>query len=128
MAGVKVEVVGVAVCDNAAYFNDKVAADIAHWQALNPSAQLVREPVFRTLDAYVGAGYAKVGEDELALLLELARKEGVLLDPVYTGKAFLGLERELQAGRLSEGDDIVFVHTGGGFGVFPYEEQLAAIF
>ena len=127
MAGAAVEVVGVAVCDDAAYFNAKVAADIAHWQALNPNAHLVNEPVFHSLDAYVGAGYAKVGKDDLALILALAREEGVLLDPVYTGKAFLGLVTELQEGRLCGSEDIVFVHTGGGFGVFPYEAQLAAM-
>jgi D-cysteine desulfhydrase len=47
------------------------------------------------------------------------------LDPVYTGKAFMGMVEELQAGRFSDADDIVFIHTGGQLGLFPYREQFA---
>ena len=49
----------------------------------------------------------------------IAQTEGVLLDPVYTGKAFYGLCQELAAGRLGGAEDIVFVHTGGGLGLLP---------
>jgi D-cysteine desulfhydrase len=54
----------------------------------------------------------------------LTRLEGIPLDPVYTGKAFHGLIADIQAGYYDEVDDIVFVHTGGVFGLFSHEAQL----
>ena len=56
------------------------------------------------------------------MALELARLEGVMLDPVYTGKAFHGFVTDLRM-RGEPLDDAVFVHTGGGFGVFPYAQE-----
>ena len=50
---------------------------------------------------------------------ELARLEGVVLDPVYTGKAFQGMVAEIEQGRFGDAQDIVFMHTGGIFGLFP---------
>jgi len=50
-----------------------------------------------------------------------------LLDPVYTGKAFYGLLQELRAGRYSDCENLVFVHTGGQFGLFPHREQIAQL-
>ena len=122
LAGFDVDLVGYAVCDDAAYFNRKVAADIADWKRLNPGVQLQAEPRYRTVDAYVGGGYARPGASDLAMALELARLEGVMLDPVYTGKAFHGFVSDLRAVGAPLGD-VVFVHTGGGFGVFPYEQE-----
>ena len=54
-------------------------------------------------------------------------RDGLLLDPVYTAKAFLGLEdtARRQPGLL--GRRVLFLHTGGGFGVFPFREPLAQL-
>jgi D-cysteine desulfhydrase len=65
-----------------------------------------------------------VRPDELELILAVARGEGIILDPVYTGKAFHGMARELGKNPRSLGDRIVFVHTGGIFGLFPKAEEL----
>jgi len=51
----------------------------------------------------------------------------VVFDPVYTGKAFHGLLAEIDNGRFQDERDLVFVHTGGLFGLFPYASQLATI-
>lgn len=123
MAGADIEVIGIAVCDDELYFQQKVARDIADWQCRNPGLKLDAVPKYRTLDGYVGQGYAKPSDEELSVALEVARSEGVLLDPVYTGKAFRGLLCELRHKRFCDAEDIVFVHTGGGFGVFPFESD-----
>ncbi len=122
LAGSSIQVVGMAVCDSTAYFQKKVSEDLQQWSHLNPGCSLPQAPRFETVDRYVGAGYAKPGAADLALAVEMATQEGVLLDPVYTGKAFYGLVEELKAGWLSDQKDVVFVHTGGGFGTFPYEQ------
>jgi len=51
------------------------------------------------------------------------RLEGVILDPVYTGKAFFGMVSELRKNSRRFGSRIVFVHTGGLFGLFPISSQ-----
>ena len=48
----------------------------------------------------------------------LAEKEGIFLDPVYTGKAFAGLLKMAREGAFKESDKVLFVHTGGAGGIF----------
>lgn len=113
---------GVNVCDDEQYFLDKVAADSADWRARFPGVPAVSAQP-RVLDGYVGAGYGLAGPEVFALIAELAALEGLLLDPVYTGKAFQGMLAELAAGRFRDCLDVVFLHTGGVFGVFPQAQQ-----
>ncbi len=81
----------------------------------------------RILDGYQGVGRAEVKKDELDLLLRLARLEGILLDPVYTAKAFGGLLDVINRhpGRL--GRRVCFIHTGGVFSVFPFRDSLGPL-
>ena len=62
---------------------------------------------------YVGAGYGMPTELAVRALATAARTEGLVLDPVYTAKAFGGLIGEIEAGRVRHDDLVVFVHTGG---------------
>ena len=112
------EVWGVNVCDDEQYFLEKVQSDVQQWRRLFPGVPAATVSP-RVLDGYVGEGYAKSGPEIFELIAELSALEGVVLDPVYTGKAFHGMLRELEAGRFEGHRDIVFVHTGGIFGVFP---------
>ena len=70
------------------------------------------------LRGYVGAGYGDVTPGVREALALAARTEGLVLDPVYTGKAMAGLIGEIRAGRLGPADTVVFVHTGGQAGLF----------
>ncbi len=112
---------GVAVCDDEQYFLDKVAQDVADWRQRNPEVP-VAQVAPRVLDGYVGQGYGIADSRVFDLIGELARLEGVVLDPVYTGKAFAGMLTEIEAGRFEDCHDIVFMHTGGIFGVFPQSD------
>ena len=95
-----------------------MANDAADWRRRYPDApEVAIEP--RVLDGYVGPGYAIAEPEIFELIAELARLEGLVLDPVYTGKAFAGMISEIGKGRFKGTRDIVFVHTGGIFGVFP---------
>ena len=118
-----VSVVGYAVCDDSDWFNDRVSADwrasVARWPQL-PDIALAPT----TRDHSVGPGYGRADSAVYGLITELTRLEGIPLDPVYTGKAFHGLIADIQAGYYDEVDDIVFVHTGGVFGLFSHEAQL----
>ncbi len=120
------EIIGINVCDDEAYFVKKIGEDIRQWQALYGNKLNSKPDAFsiNIIDGYVGEGYAKAGPEIFQTIRNLARLEGVVLDPVYTGKAFTGLLKEIDSGRFAVQSDIVFIHTGGVFGLFPYAEQL----
>jgi 1-aminocyclopropane-1-carboxylate deaminase/D-cysteine desulfhydrase-like pyridoxal-dependent ACC family enzyme len=75
---------------------------------------------------YVGPGYGLPTPDMGEAVRLAARLEGILLDPVYTGKAMAGLIALIRAGRFDRDTDIVFLHTGGSFGLFAYPDRLGA--
>lgn len=64
-------------------------------------------------DSYVGLGYGQATDEELAFYIDFAKSEGIILDPVYTGKAFRGLVTEIKNGNYAEQENILFIHTGG---------------
>ncbi|MCB1846276.1 MAG: D-cysteine desulfhydrase family protein [Halieaceae bacterium] len=121
--GLPATVWGVNVCDDEQYFLDKVAADTADWRRRYPGVPAA-ETRTRVIDGYVGQGYGIASPQVFALIAELAALEGVVLDPVYTGKAFAGMLAEIAAGRFQGCRDIVFMHTGGIFGLFPQRAGL----
>ena len=69
---------------------------------------------------YVGEGYAKPTTQCLQAIKQLARLEGILLDPVYTGKAFAGLLDLAAKGNLGRDESIIFLHTGGYPALFAF--------
>jgi D-cysteine desulfhydrase len=78
---------------------------------------------FEVNDDYLGGGYGVVGELERGALRVAARTEGVLLDPVYTGRAFGGLLDMIRRGAFHPGERVLFWHTGGTAGLFGYGER-----
>ena len=66
----------------------------------------------------VGAGYAVPNGADTPYIEELARTEGILLDPVYTGKAWAGMLKLLEQGYFGDEDNLVFIHTGGAAALF----------
>ena len=121
--GLPATVWGVAVSDDEAYFQKKVQDDLADWRQRYPGVPAFDASI-RVLDDYVAPGYGRARPEVFELITTLARLEGVVLDPVYTGKAFHGMVTELAGGRFEGADDLVFVHTGGIFGLFPQRAQL----
>ena len=77
-------------------------------------------------DAYVGEEYGIVTEAGLDALHLLARTEGILLDPVYTGKAMFGVIDRIRTGEIPAGSTVVYVHTGGNPALFAYAPELIA--
>ena len=84
--------------------------------------RVTREMVVADCD-YVGAGYGLIDQAVVDALTLAARTEGLLLDPVYTGKAMKGLIALSRAGAF-EGETVVFLHTGGAQGLFGYQGEL----
>ena len=80
----------------------------------------VAEGDIRVDDRFVGPGYGVPAESTLEAIRTMAECEGILLDPVYTGKAFAGLIGLVRDGVLRAGQRIVFLHTGGSAALFAY--------
>lgn len=93
------------------------------------AARLGLEPCIGAADVVVrndwlGAGYGVVGDPEREAIKLVARTEGILLDPVYTGRAMAGLIAMIRGGELSGADTVLFWHTGGAPALFPYASAL----
>lgn len=69
---------------------------------------------------YVGAGYGIPTAAGVEAIRLVAQTEGLILDPVYTGKAMAGLIGAIRQGAYAEGDHVIFLHTGGLPGLFPH--------
>lgn len=119
---------GINVCDDETYFLNKVREDIDQWRRwysdLIPEKFATDRLPIRVIDGYVGAGYARADSKIFATIKQVAQLEGLVLDPVYTGKGFYGMLDQIRQGHFNDSSDIVFVHTGGIFGLFPQREQL----
>ena len=76
------------------------------------------------LDEWVGPGYSLPTEEMIEAVRLLARLEGVLLDPVYTGKAMAGLIALARGGKFKRGARVLFLHTGGAPALYAYQDIL----
>jgi L-cysteate sulfo-lyase len=83
-----------------------------------------REAVVANCD-YVGKGYGFPAPDTIEAITRLARHEGILLDPVYSGKGMAGLIDLCRKGFFKKGENVVFVHTGGSAALFGYIDDFA---
>lgn len=113
------KIYGVNVCDNEEYFKnriDEIIKDSMNYLEVNIN---IDKDDINIIDGYVGKGYALSTKEELEFISKLAKLEGIILDPVYTGKGMFGLVNEIQKGRFNKEDNILFIHTGGLFGLFP---------
>ncbi|MCT4595672.1 MAG: D-cysteine desulfhydrase family protein [Anaeromicrobium sp.] len=119
------KIFGVNVCDDAQHFKEAIE-NILHesFQYTDQPIEFTKEEI-NIIDGYVGKGYALSRPEELKFIHELAKLEGVILDPVYTGKAMYGLVEEIKKGNLKDYKNILFIHTGGLFGLFPKQDQFS---
>lgn len=91
-------------------------------QILGLSTRISPEDV--TLKDHSAPGYGILNQAAREAILLLGKTEGVLVDPVYTGKGLSGLIADVRSGALTERDTVVFVHTGGYPALFAYEDEL----
>ena len=92
---------------------------------LGVPGELSREAVVANSD-YVGEGYGLPTDSMLEALTLFARHEGILLDPVYSGKGAAGLIDLIRKGHFAKDENLVFIHTGGSVGLFGYRQVLEA--
>jgi D-cysteine desulfhydrase len=125
---INIRVIGINVCDDRDYFLQvigTICSDFFNGFAKEHETDITDG--IEIVDGYVGRGYAVSRPEELKAICDLAKLEGVILDPVYTGKAYFGMLTELEENPDAFGPRIVFLHTGGLFGLFPIADQIANI-
>ncbi len=120
-------VIGMAVCDDTEYFTNiahNIATEALQYLPEHKDAVLDRAGI-EINDKYVGIGYALSRPEELEFIKKFARQNCVILDQVYTGKGMYGLYNELQPGGNinPENNNILFIHTGGLFGLFTISQD-----
>ena len=93
-------------------------------QALGVPLSVAPEEV-EAHDEYAREGYSVPNAGMIEAVRLVARTEGIVLDPVYTGKAMAGLIDLVRRGAFAPGENVVFIHTGGVAGLFAYPEGLA---
>ena len=115
------ELIGVTVSRAVA---DQLPKVVALQQAVANSLELQAKADIILWDDYFAPGYGTPNEEGMAAVKLLAQLEGILLDPVYTGKAMAGLIDGITQKRFKDEGPILFVHTGGAPALFAYHPHL----
>lgn len=76
-------------------------------------------------EEFVGDGYAVPSDESISAMYLLAQKEGILLDPIYSGKAFAALIKDIKNNKIRDNESVLFIHTGGVFNNFHYNQEIA---
>lgn len=113
------DVYGIIVGGDEAYFEARIPEILKESIGyLNTGIDIDFDKI-NIVGGYVGRGYALSSPEELDFISYLAKLEGIILDPVYTGKAMYGLTKEIKKGTFNKYKNILFIHTGGLYGLFP---------
>ena len=107
---------GVNICDNSEYFKEIVKNLIDEIKSYTKIDIQVNKEEIDIIDGYGGLGYAISQQKEIDFIKYFAKLEGIILDPVYTGKAMYGLVEEIKKGSFDKHNNILFIHTGGLYG------------
>ncbi|NPA92921.1 MAG: D-cysteine desulfhydrase family protein [Chloroflexi bacterium] len=119
--GFRGRIVGISVDEPADILRPRVAELASQTSALLGEPSIFHENDILVEDAYAAPGYGVLTAAETDAILRFARTEGLLLDPVYTGRAAAGLLDLAQQGFFHEGETVLFWHTGGTPGLFAHD-------
>lgn len=115
---------GVIVCDTIVYFKEKIyeiCRDAI--KKFNFPIKIVQKDI-NLIDGYIGKGYGVPYPEELKTIRRIARL-GIILEPVYTGKAFYGMLNHLKRHRYKK---VIFIHTGGIYSIFAFGKEITDTF
>lgn len=108
------DIIGFSVSDTAEEFTLAIKKILIDMYKID---EVIKEDIDESRiiinDNYLGDGYALSKMHEIEFIYEIAKLESFILDPVYTGKAFLGMVSEIEKGAFNNYNNILFIHTGG---------------
>lgn len=118
----KSKIIGVNVLKTSGDF-EKIAVDLANKCSKKYKLGVkVNAKDFEILDGYSTEGYENITDEKVSLLTEISQETGIIFDPAYTGKAFYGMIDHFIC-QTNEFNKLMFIHTGGLFGVFAKTSQ-----
>jgi len=120
----KTRIIGISVSDEKASFSRMVLEICRQTEKALGLGTLVNPQDVIVLDNYLGQGYGQVDREVASALAEVFRTEGVVLDPVYTAKAMVGLKDLIGKRYFPLQKAVVFFHTGGTPALFPNRRRL----
>lgn len=114
----EIEILGISVATQAASLTERVRGQLDEAARFLGLEVPPADAPLRVLDDYIGTGYGHPTAGMKEAVRLTAKTEGILLDPVYTGKAMAGLIDQIRSGRIDQEKIVVFLHTGGTVGLF----------
>ena len=114
------KVTGIAVCDDPF---EEIVTELVNETAKLMGKDIAITPADVDVKRYWGAGYAQPSEEGLAAICMMAQKEGLMIDPVYTGKTFAGLIDLCKKGYIGENETVLFLHSGGAASLFAIDPE-----
>lgn len=124
-AGSSARVIGSCVRRDRVAQTERIWRVIGRLNALTPRAGAVAEADVVLWDGALAPGYGRIGQPALDAMQIMAQTEGLILDPVYTAKAFAAIPALVDTGAIPSGSRVCFVHTGGLAAIFAYGAALA---
>ncbi len=115
-----VEVLGISADDPAAEIQETVQSIVAGIELMLDAPPCSLQGKVVVDDRFTGAGYGVPSEEGSEALRLLARTEGIVLDPVYSAKAFAGLLAHVRDGQIKGAREVLFWHTGGQMALFDH--------
>lgn len=119
----KADVLGISVTGKACTLCESAAVEANGSAALIEVDEHFEPDELNVNDEYYGERYGVPSEAGNKAILATAQTEGIILDPVYTGKAMSGLIGLAQAGKIDTDRTVIFIHTGGSAGLMAFEDQ-----
>lgn len=107
---------GINICDDDEHFKTVVQGLFKDMDKYSGEKINIDREDIDIIHGYPGEGYALSRPEEIEFIHRFAKLEGIILDPVYTGKAMYGFVEEVKKGKFDEHKNILFIHTGGIFG------------
>lgn len=124
--GFKGEIVAISIAEVEAELRGRLSKLIPQTLALLGHPTKVPASRVRIVDRYLGEGYAIMGAPEREAIRLLASQEGILVGPVYTGRALAGMIDMIRRGEIGPKEKVLFWHTGDTSALFAYARELRA--
>ena len=118
----KMDIKAITVGDGKDEIISSIKEIIKNFEELHTIDLDIKDEEIIVLDGYFGEGYGIPSKELIATVKLIAKLEGVFLDPVYNGKAMIGLIDLVKQKRFEKDANILFLHSGGGPAIFAYDE------
>ena len=124
--GFKGDIIGINIAGDHDYFFNRTKEIIEESNGYMTKPVIIPDEWIKIIDGYQGDGYALNKPEDFTFIKEIGMLEGLLVDPVYTGKALKGLVNECHQGHFDKYNKVLFIHTGGLYGLLAKAQEMSS--